>query len=90
MLEISDPASLTKLNGMIDEATQAHQKIDDLKSFIKDVADRAQEELGVQKAEFNQWVKERHAGDIGKKLEKLQTLADDYDRLEAARRNAAR
>lgn len=70
-----------KLNNAIEEARGSLIRIDDEKSFQRDVAARMQEELGVPKSDFNQLVKERYKDKGSETIGKLQPLVDFNEEL---------
>lgn len=85
---LSSPADKLKLDGMVRECVVALEKIRDLKSFMKDVADRAKEELAFSPADFNALVTERFADKQSKVLEKAERLVDlNEELLELSRKH---
>ncbi len=84
----SNPADKLKLDGMVREAVIAHEKIKDLKSFLKDVAERAKEELGFPTASFNGLVAERFNDKQSTILEKAEQLVElNEELLELSRKH---
>jgi hypothetical protein len=77
----SNPADKLKLDGMVRECVVALEKIKDLKSFMKDVAERAKEELAFPSADFNALVAERFGDKQSKVLEKAERLVQLNEEL---------
>lgn len=85
---LSNPADKLKLDGMVRECVVALEKIKDLKSFMKDVGERAKEELAFPTADFNALVAERFSDKQSKVLEKAERLVDlNEELLEISRKN---
>lgn len=86
---LSSPADKLKLNGAVSEITQAFQRIADQKSFIKDVQERMEEELGFPKADLLKLANERYKDAQSNILERAQEIVDLNEELVEIGRKAA-
>lgn len=78
---LNNPMDALKLNGAVEEIVVAYQKIADLKSFIKDVQDRMEEELEFPKADLLKLANERYKDSQSEVLFKAQEILDLNERL---------
>lgn len=79
-----------KLNNMVDEVVQALQRISDTQSFIKDVCERAVDELGAPKSLVAQLAKERHTESASNKLFKIQEIIELNEELTSVKIRASK
>lgn len=84
---LSQPDKI-KLNNMVKECVDALVRIDGEKSFMKDVADRAKDELNIPPATFNAVVKERFDDSVTNRMFKLEAVVELNEELVAASRHA--
>jgi len=81
MLENLSPDSAKVLDGAVEEACIALQKIEDKKAHIKDIAEMVKIEVDIKPAEFNALVKERFESASTKKLEKINAIIELNEKL---------
>jgi len=79
---------LIQINDAVTECVNSLIRIDGEKQFMKDVAERLNDELGLEKALFNRVVKERFDSKVSKNVEKLEESVEFNEELLTAARNA--
>lgn len=75
----TSPADLTKLKNLIIEASNCKVRIEAEKDAIKDIKERAKDELGVSTSDFNSLVDAYHKQNLIEKVEKARIVEDLYE-----------
>ena len=81
------PEQWTKLDGMIQECVASNIRIEGEKSFQKDVADRAKDEIGLKPAEFKKLVSEYYDGKVTDSIQKAEAILEIKEQIDTAVKN---
>lgn len=82
------PEQWAALDKMVQESVQSAIRIEGEKSFLKDVATRAKEEIGIKPADFNKLVAECYAGKVTDQIAKLESTLELKEQLDTAIKNS--
>lgn len=75
----TSPADLIKLKNMVVEASNCKIRIEAEKDAMKDIKERAKDELGVSSSDFNAIVEVYHKQNLVEKVEKARIVEDLYE-----------
>lgn len=84
----SNPNDCLKINNAVEEILASLTRIADEKSFQKDVYDRMEEEVGIDRKVVKLIVSEREGGTASSKIEELSNAVEANDHLAELARKA--
>lgn len=78
---LTNPADLQKLKTMIIEASNSKVRIEAERDLIKDIKERAKEELEVKPKQFNRMLNAYHSQNFSQVITETEEFKDAYEKV---------